>query len=145
MTLLHIFSLRPILPEVLRVTVHRKGDDLMTDRKPNCSYWSKRKQEAGEQNGHLQEVTYLEDLAATHPTLAAFLTGGWVDGAFVAGGTLLVSVGVDGAKIGLHDRELDKMAWRTSDNWKGLLDEADEAADTDPGKWRKPSRQYRRP
>ena len=109
----------------------------MTRTKNDCSYWTKRKAEAGLQNGDLDLCSYLKDMEQDRSTLRAFLIGGFVEGAYAVGGTLLLSVAADGAKIGLHDRELDRMTWRTADTLQALLDAADEAADTDPAKWRK--------
>lgn len=106
-------------------------------------YWEKRKAAAAREQDLAPASLALEDLQAVYPTLRAFLVGGFVGGSYVAGGTLLISVSSDGAKIGLHDREIDKWTWRTHDEWEGLLEAAEEAAGTDPSLWRKSKQGWR--
>jgi len=106
-------------------------------------YWAGRLEAEGSEETGTPQVETLQDIEKEYPRLTSFLRGGSVDGKWIEGGTMLISVSPDGAKIGLHDRHHDKWAWSTKFGFDELLKAAEVLAGQDPKLWRAKKRQWK--
>lgn len=114
----------------------RKAVLIVAKNSEKNGYWAARLESQAAAEGQETPAAAIGAWVEPYPRLRSFLLGGSVNGTLVQGGTVLLSVSPDGAKIGLHDRHCDKWAWTTLVGDLTPLEAAEELAGSDPSRWR---------